>query len=105
MPSARYKVPCAAGGKLETVKLAIVPSVSVAANPVVRVVGPAPTPTAALLTSLVVGGLLPTGIVYVAGLASTKARLSVAVNVNVAFPVNVGFGSKLRLEACAVVST
>jgi hypothetical protein len=105
VPSAKNSVPCATGGKLEIVKLAIVPSASVAANPVLSVVGPAFTAMFAFVTSKATGGLLPTGMVYVAGVTSTNPRLSVAVKVNVLLPVNAPFGSNFKLEAWAGVST
>ena len=67
------------------------------------VVGPAATLMAALVTSFVTGGMLPNGIVKVAGVASTAPWLSVAVYVKVTLPLNVPDGSNLRLEACAGV--
>ena len=104
MPSARYNVPCAAGGKVETVYEKIVPSVSVAARLEI-VVGPAPTERLGLVTSVATGGLLPTGIVYVAGVVSLAELLSVAVNVNVTLPVYVPLGSNVSVAACAGVRT
>ena len=54
-------------------------------------------------TGEAVGGVLPTGIVTVAGLESVRPLLSVAVKVKVALPVKVGAGSNFKLEAWARV--
>jgi hypothetical protein len=104
VPSARYKMPWAAGGKVETVKLEIVPSVSVATSGSIAVAA-AVLEMLAFVTSVATGGLLPTGIVYVAGVLSIALELSVAVKVNVTFPVNEPLGSNFKLEACAGVKT
>ena len=82
----------------------MLPSASVAASGLIEV-APALEAMVAVVTSMATGGVLPTGIVYVAALESTSPRLSVAVNVKVLFPIKLAAGSNFRLEACARVKT
>ena len=105
MPSAKYRMPWAAGGSVLTVYDTTVPSASVAARLEI-VVGPALAGIlVALVTSLAIGGVLVTGIVKVAGVASTAPVLSVAVKVKVTLPLNVPDGSKRKPAACTGVRT
>jgi hypothetical protein len=105
VPSAKNRTPSLTGGRLEIVKLTIVPSVSVAASGSIVVAAAALEGMLALVTSVATGGWLVNGIVNAAGVASTALLLSVAVKVNVTLPTNVPLGSNFRLEACAGVST
>lgn len=78
---------------------------SLAFNPVESVVGPAPTEMGAFVTSFAVGGLLPTGIEKVAGVASTAPRLSVVVYMKLEVAVKVLLGSNFSVAASAGVRT
>ena len=81
------------------------PSVSVAARLEI-VVGPELAGMlVALVTSLAIGGVLVTGMVYVAGVASTAPVLSVAVNAKLTLPLNVPDESNRNPAACAGVKT
>ena len=104
VPSARYRMPWATGGSVDTVNEAIVPSLSVAAR-LEMVVAPAVLGMLGLVISVATGGVFVTTTVYVAGVKSTNPVLSVAVKVKVALPLNVPDGSKRNPAACAGVRT
>ena len=103
-PSLMNNVPWVGSGRLRIVKLETVPSVSEPLR-LEMVLGPAPTLITGFVTSSALGGLLPTGIVTVAGVASTAPLSSVVVYVKLEVPVNVPVGSNFRPAASAGVKT